>query len=229
MGAPAIVAVEWSMLQFLGTILSKVVDVLLKRVDLKKDQVGPLRFFELYIQLREILRGAKAIQHELKDSLSEDRHVPHIAMEIEAQAKRLEQFAGTIWGLLFYIEIFDRDTHRALEDIVGTKLQALTMYYELFEKIDSEHLVISEWRRDGVAARAARFRYLDIDELIEAGEATATRYDLRNADDVRALLNQCESNIGGIEAALNHLGDFIKANCDINDLFPKEAPFGWSK
>lgn len=77
--------------------------------------------------------------------------------------------------------------------------------------------------------RAARFRYLDIDELIEAGEATATRYDLRNADDVRALLNQCESNIGGIEAALNHLGDFIKANCDINDLFPKEAPFGWSK
>lgn len=217
------------MLQLLATFLSKVVDILLKRADLKKDEVGPLRFYELYITLREILRGAKAIQKELRDSISSDYHVPHIALEIKEQGERLTDFTNMLWGLLFYVEIFDSETHRELESVVGAKLAAICFYYEVFERIDQDHLIIEEWDAHDITALADRFRIVEPEAIRRSAHVKAATYDLRRPADLSILLTQATENIAQIESSLEKLAGFIKANCALNDLFPKAAPFGWHR
>jgi hypothetical protein len=216
------------MFTLLVTLLSKIVDVVLNRASIKKDEVGPLRMYELYICLREMILNAKEILKELGDSIQSKDHVPHIAFAIDRQSKQLKRFTELLWGMIFYLHIFDREVHDELSQIIGIKFQALSMYYHLFEKVDESHLVINEWKGLGKQMQLLlhRYAYLDTSGLEKDALIKANTYDLHSTNDLEVLKAQAMQNISQMELVLERFGTFIKENCDFVDLFPKKVPFG---
>lgn len=107
------------MFDLLVPLLSKTVDVLLKKGDLMREAHGPVRFYELYQSVRRILDNAMEIRRELIDCQTEARHIPHVAHAVETQAKEPDKCARLLRILKYYMSIYDRDLASEIGDIWG--------------------------------------------------------------------------------------------------------------
>jgi hypothetical protein len=192
------------------------IDIMLKRADLKKDDVGPLKLYELYISLREIIVNAKGIEHELDRTVNDLSNARRIKYQIEAQQHRLVIFCDVLWELIHYIEIFDRDVHRELGKIVGMKFTVLRSYERAFCRLQGEKLTLRERKESESLENIVRCSGKQPDDLY------LKDYDLTNLKDVTLLRDQARQNITTMEETLQKLGDFIKSNCELKDLFPSQ-------
>jgi len=240
------------MLSLLSTVLGKLVDVVLKRADLKKNEAGPLKLYELYVALSDVTANAKRIERELDKIIrNPNRGCTFLASEIDRQRESITRFSNILWGLNFQIEIFERSVHGELAEIAGSKFEALKLYFHVFCKMKDDNLILRNWGTSGLIGmmrvsrflrkplylfvlgrklrkwdtpgsfvRLMRYQGEDVDELESRGIVKSEHYDLTNVLDLTKLRDQARSSIASMEEALHRLGDFIKANCDLKDLFP---------
>jgi hypothetical protein len=224
------------MLDLLTKLLLKTIDVLLKRADLKKDQVGPLRMYELYISLREIIKNAHELVKGLEDTISEKSHIRYIQSAVEGQSKELNRFAELLWGMIFYLEIFDRNVHDELSNILGMKFEALREYTRYFCKVYKTKVkIVDSTRLEKQLKKLEKYNdpyFFDLSGHHLSLDGKMIKYeeiDLFNDDHLMRLKKNAERNIKQLEKALFNFGDFIKANCTLNDLFPKDVSYLWRR
>ena len=70
------------MFGLLGILLSTAVDFIVKKADLRRSELGPMKLYGLYVSLRDIIKNAKLIVKEVEDTIRDKSHGAHIIMEI---------------------------------------------------------------------------------------------------------------------------------------------------
>lgn len=208
------------MLSILSLILGKMVDIVLKRADLRRDAAGPLKLFDLYLSLREIIVTAKIIEKKLEETVQNPNHPISLEYRIKRQMESIERFCNVLWELIFYIEIFERDVYEELAEIAGWKFMTLRSYYKAICKMHGGELILRELTAPDSLKQLMFYAGIDVDDGESASLVRSRRYDLTNVGHLILLRDQAQANIASLELTLHKLGDFIKSNCELKDLFP---------
>lgn len=222
---------EKKMFDLLPTILSKTIDIIIKRSDMKRNSAAPLRLYELYICMLKIIDSAHKIRKELLDVSKDERHIPHIAVAVKNQSENLGEFTNLLFGISHYIQIYDRETIDELSDLLGKKYTVIWFYCDYFLKIDSSWLTLRRAKKgkkniEGAVKSLKEQRYLSsvrgrmpfppenpfLEEIL---------LSLSDPNDLEMLAMAAEDDISALETCAESLASFIRSNCEFFELFPK--------
>jgi len=212
------------MLSTLSFILGKIIDIVLKRADLKKNEAGPLKLYHLYLTLREMIVNAKMIERDLNKTIENPHRPLGLKFWIEDQIEAINKFCDLLWELMFYIEIFERDIELELARIAGIKFMILRRYYATFCRLDSDNLLLKSW---DVSNSFEQLMHYSGGNARELESESWAEYDLSNTEHLIRLRDQAQENIASMEMILQKLGDFIKTNCELKDLFAAKVLPRW--
>ncbi|HTW91341.1 MAG TPA: hypothetical protein VMH22_06490 [bacterium] len=218
------------MMELLSLMVSKVIDIVVSNAHVKRDKPGPMRMYELYLSLREMLKGARFVVKKIEEAMEERDDAKGIAFAIKRQAEALDNFSGNLWGIVYHLRIFDPGTGSELCDVLGSKFVALGLWCDV---LDQNRVRVPKLRRTlpelGKQVREFMPESDCYADLEKKGVIQTQTFDLQKRSDLQQLRSQALENIAKMESALARLADSIRENCEMKDLFVNTTTFEWRR
>lgn len=213
------------MFELLPTILEKLVDLVVRRSDVRREDASAARLFELYVAMLDICDNAKIIKAVLEANVVGEREPRHVADAVQNQAVTVNRFADLLWEMSAHLKIFDQETHFEIQEVIGGKYLVLRCFFDYFVKTEGSTLRLIRLKgrqRDMELALRTLEREVGSEAGIGRSHEYLTEYifKLADPDNLKMLIMAVEDDIKKLEDCTQSLAKFIRDNCDFADMFP---------
>ena len=173
---PRLSELECSMFEVLTRIIQIVVDIVGKYVNLRAHPSAPLRMFELYISLRDVVQEGKDM---IRDFRSYPLQIDSLKSKLNMQSEKLQKFGSLLFNVSYELEIFDPQGLRDIETALGFKYYALFKYFYIITYVEGGSLVVNKTTKLPAIAREFEKRFdLRPDDLKQMAFIDSQTFDL---------------------------------------------------
>lgn len=221
------------MLELVGTVIERLVELILERKLDKKKHGGCARLFQLHWALRDIIAESKKLcslleQHARKPSES---YISEIFLTTKILTMDSANFMGMVWQNNRSILIYDKKLCSELAKIVDIKTNFLSA---LCQKMPSTYDEAYQEMKKGMMDFEVDFSKFKVpkyygsplhiwDEPFETMRkikgVKVRIIDLNKQEDVLRFVEQARQNVEVFEKTMEKLRLFIQRNCKYDDLF----------